>query len=88
MLFKLPLADQQFWMKDTCVSLDLAFASEDGVILGTIVRAHAFDESLLGIGQNSRYVLEVPGGTFERAHVHAGDRLGLPAVVRQQAIQE
>jgi uncharacterized membrane protein (UPF0127 family) len=75
--FPQPLA---FWMKNTYLSLDLAFIGEDGSVLN--VAEHAKPLSLVPIESvgDAIAVLEVLGGTAQRIGLKAGDRVALPGL--------
>jgi uncharacterized membrane protein (UPF0127 family) len=64
MLFVFPIASRLgFWMRDTGVPLDLAYARADG----TIVEVHAlvpYDETPVVAGEPVVYALEAVAGTF------------------------
>ena len=66
------------WMKNTLISLDMAFIDEDGVIRR--IAAETTPRSLESIpsGAPVLAVLEVDGGTFERLGVKAGDKVRHP----------
>ena len=66
-----------FWMKDTHVDLDIAFAGADFVVI-EIRRMTA--ESLERVRPEGRYryAVEAPAGWFEAHGVAAGDLLRLP----------
>jgi uncharacterized protein len=66
-----------FWMKDTLVPLDIAFADDAGVIVAilTMEPCEADPCPTYDPEVTYTYALEVPAGWFERAGVEAGDRL-------------
>jgi uncharacterized protein len=78
MLFAFPDdRDGGFWMKDTLVPLDIAFAEADGTIVA-IEHMVPCDEDPCPTyepGATYRVALEVPGGWFEERGVEVGDRL-------------
>jgi uncharacterized membrane protein (UPF0127 family) len=64
MLFVFPWADQQsFWMRDTHIPLDVAFADVHGKILNIEAGNPLSERKILSQGP-SMYVLEVPKGWF------------------------
>lgn len=72
-------ADAQpgFWMRDTVVPLDLAYATADG----RIVETHALeplDEMRVFAGQPIRFALEARRGTFATHGIGIGDRIAVP----------
>jgi uncharacterized membrane protein (UPF0127 family) len=66
-----------FWMRNTYISLDIAFARSDG----EIVKIHQMPpltlESFPSI-EPARFALEVKAGTFARLGIQEGDRLIIP----------
>lgn len=79
MLFLFP-SDRRlsFFMRDTQVPLDLAYATADG----RIVEVHElapFDERSVVAAQPVRYALEAARGTFARHGIGVGDRIEIPA---------
>lgn len=76
MLFVFPAASvHAFWMRNTLLSLDMIFISDDGLVVGIVERAQPLTETLRDVGQPSRYVLEVNGGWCAAHGVKAGDRV-------------
>jgi uncharacterized membrane protein (UPF0127 family) len=72
-------ADQvlAFWMKNTSLSLSVAYLSSDG----TIREIHDLEpRSLAAVTseRSVRYALEVPRGWFDRVGLKVGDRFELP----------
>jgi len=64
MLFVFPWADQQsFWMRDTHIPLDIAFADVHGKILNIEAGQPLSEKRMLSQG-SAMYVLEVPRGWF------------------------
>ena len=80
MLFVFPLDTRpEFWMRDTVVSLDLAFVESDGLVAET----HAMeplDETLVQPAAPVRYALEVRGGVFDARGIGPGTVVDLDAV--------
>jgi len=78
MLFLFPApAFLSFYMRDTYVALDLAYATADG----TIVEVHdlvPLDLTPVLSGQPVQYALEVPAGTLQALGVGPGSVLTLP----------
>jgi uncharacterized membrane protein (UPF0127 family) len=56
-----------FWMKNTCIPLDMLFIAGDGTIVGVIEEAPVLNEELLSIPCAASFVLEVNAG-FTRHH--------------------
>ncbi len=69
-----------FWMRNTLISLDMIFASEDGVIQNVHAKAVPLDETPIYGGENIKYVLEINGGLAARLGIKAGDALQHPAI--------
>jgi len=69
-------ADQRlaFWMKNTSLSLSLAYISSDGAIR-EIVDLEPNSLEARGSERSVRYALEAPRGWFERAGVKVGDKV-------------
>lgn len=66
-----------FYMRDTIVALDLAYARADG----TIVELHdllPLDETVVFSGEPIGLALEVPAGTLAAEGVDVGDRIVVP----------
>jgi uncharacterized protein len=78
MLFAFPDdRDGGFWMKNTLVPLDIAFADAEGNIVA-IEQMVPCDEDPCPTyepGTEYRVALEVPGGWFEERDVEVGDQL-------------
>lgn len=85
MLFRLEeRTDQQFWMHNTCIPLDLIYVDEDGLVVGIVENAPTLDDGPRGVGCPSRYVLEVNAGWSRRHGVKAGQRMTIPPEARSQ----
>ena len=66
-----------FWMKNTSLSLSIAWIGSDGVIKG-ISDLVPFSLASVSSERSVRYALEAPQGWFGRAGVKVGDQLELP----------
>lgn len=69
-----------FWMKNTLISLDIAYARMDG----TIVAIHTMPPLTLNTYSSfepAMFALEMKAGAFERLSVRVGDRISIPAEV-------
>ncbi|MFP4635081.1 MAG: DUF192 domain-containing protein, partial [Nitriliruptoraceae bacterium] len=66
-----------FWMKDTLISLDIAFAGRDGRIEAILTMLPCESDPCPTYDPQTAYVaaLEVPGGWFEDNDVEVGDHL-------------
>tara|TARA_Y100000592_G_scaffold25191_1_gene39667 strand:+ start:1198 stop:1617 length:420 start_codon:yes stop_codon:yes gene_type:complete len=77
MLFVFPWADQQsFWMRDTHIPLDVAFADPRGKILNIETGQPLSERRMLSQG-SAMYVLEVPKGWFAFRGLGPGSILSL-----------
>ncbi len=75
-IFKEP-QELTFWMRNTLIPLDIAFAGADGVILN-IHQAKPLDESIQYRSAGSaKYVIETNQGWFSRHGIQPGDRVVL-----------
>jgi uncharacterized membrane protein (UPF0127 family) len=71
---------QSFWMRNTCIPLDLMFIAEDGFIAGILENVPILNDERRAIGCKTSYVLEVNAG-WSRAHgVKAGQKVRLPDI--------
>jgi uncharacterized membrane protein (UPF0127 family) len=69
---------QSFWMRNTCIPLDMMFIGEDGFIAGILENVPTVNDDRRSIPCPVSYVLEVNAG-WARAHgVKAGQRVALP----------
>lgn len=62
----------RFWMKNTCISLDMLFIDHDGLIVGIEENVPTMNERTYQVGCPSQYVLEVNAGWARRHGVRAG----------------
>lgn len=82
MLFSYP--EEQvlsFWMKNTCLALDLLFVNADGVITGILRQVPPWNQASRSIPCPSAHVLEVRAGFTETYGITPGQRIvidGLP----------
>jgi uncharacterized protein len=67
-----------FWMRNTCLSLDMIFATQDGFIAGIIENVPILNDKSQSIKCSVNYILEVNGGWARRNGVFAGQRIVLP----------
>lgn len=82
MLFKLPRRVQQFWMRNTCLSLDMLFIDDDGAIVGILENVPPLNDEPRGIGKPTSYVLELASGAVAKFGLQVGQHLEIPAAVR------
>jgi uncharacterized membrane protein (UPF0127 family) len=68
MLFKfVDIRVRAFWMKNTCIPLDMLFIADDGTIAGIVEQIPTLNEAERTIPCPARYVLEVNAG-YCRSH--------------------
>jgi len=75
-----------FWMKDTPLALDIAFADETGRIL-QIERMEPFSETAHVSRSPVRYALEVPAGWFAEHRIAPGAVLVLSESIRRVPVE-
>jgi len=66
-----------FWMKNTLIPLDMIFITSDGRIAGIRANTTPLSTASVGVGQPTRFVLEVPGGYAARRGIAPGDQIEL-----------
>lgn len=72
MLFVFPTVEERsFWMKDTRVSLDVAFFDEAYRVIG-IMQLEALDETVVDSGAPTAFALEVRKGWFGEQGIELG----------------
>ena len=67
-----------FWMKNTCLPLDMLFLDEDGTIVGLLENVPTLNLEGRAVGCPSSYVLEMNAGWARRHGVKAGQKITLP----------
>ncbi len=72
--------DHAFWMRNTCIPLDMLFVDELGTIVGILEDVPILNEEPRSVGRLSSYVLEVNGGWCRRHGVRAGQKLLFPTL--------
>lgn len=83
MLFRLgERRDHAFWMHNTCMSLDMLFVDDDGLIVGIVEGATPLNDASRSVGCPSSWVLETNAGWCRRHGVRAGQKMGIPAAAR------
>ncbi len=68
----------QFWMKNTCIPLDMIFISDAGVIVGIEENTPTLSTATFGPACPARYVLEVNAGWARKHGLRPGLRVTLP----------
>ena len=80
MLFVFPWSEQQsFWMRDTHIPLDVAFADMHGKILNIESGSPMSERKMLSQGP-AMYVLEVPKGWFNLNGLGAGSMIDVQSI--------
>jgi uncharacterized protein len=82
MLFKMKNEVHTFWMHNTCMSLDMLFLDETGVVLGILDRVPPLNDDRRSIGIASTYVLELVAGYASRHGITKGSKLEIPSGVK------
>jgi uncharacterized membrane protein (UPF0127 family) len=68
-------AERVFWMKNTCLTLDMLFLSKEGIIVGVVEHVPTLNEAPRTVPCKATHVLEVNAG-WTRAHgVRPGQRV-------------
>lgn len=92
MLFVFDRSERQsFWMKNTYIPLDMIFIDEEGVVVGIVENAEPQTTTSRRVDKDSRYVLEVAGGTSRRLGIAAGSKVrfeGVPGHPAKAASRE
>lgn len=78
MLFSFPdRRRRSFWMKNTCISLDMLFIDRDGTIVGILENVPTLNLRPRGVPCPAAYVLEVNAGWTRSHGVFAGQHLDI-----------
>jgi uncharacterized membrane protein (UPF0127 family) len=67
----------RFWMKNTCIPLDMIFIAEDGVIVGIEENAPTLNEDTYTPNCPAKYVLEMNAGWARKHGVKAGQKAAI-----------
>jgi len=70
-----PPREIAFWMKDTCVPLDMIFVRNDGTIIKVVQETKPLDLTPISSDGEIGSVLEIKGGEARRMGLKAGDKL-------------
>jgi uncharacterized membrane protein (UPF0127 family) len=68
----------EFWMKNTCIPLDMIFISDKGVVVGIEENTPTLSTATFGPSCPARFVLEVNAGWARKHGVRPGMRVDLP----------
>jgi uncharacterized protein len=71
-----------FYMRNTLISLDIIFITRDMTVAGVAANAVPRTETLLNVGKQSLYVLEVNAGWARKHQVAAGTKVRFDRVMR------
>ena len=72
--------EHPFWMRNTCIPLDMIWIDSDGIIVGILENVPTLNTDSRSVGCPSSLVLEMNAGWARRHGVRAGQRLVLPAL--------
>ena len=70
----------EFWMKNTLIPLDIAFANREGEIMYVNRNAQPLSQKIIHGGTNIQYVLEVNAGMSKELNLYKGARLNHPKI--------
>jgi uncharacterized protein len=73
---------QAFWMRNTCLPLDMFFIDEDETIVGIVENVPVLNEEERKVSCPSRYVLETNAGWARSHGVRPGQHVVLPSAMR------
>jgi uncharacterized protein len=73
-------AIQSFWMRNTCIPLDLLFIDREGFVAGIVENAPTLNDESRSIDCPVPYVLEVAAGWSRKHGVTAGQRVEIEGV--------
>jgi uncharacterized protein len=68
---------RSFWMRNTCLPLDMLFIAGDGTLLGILEQVPPMNDAPRTVPCPAMHVLEVPAGWSRRHGVVPGQRLSL-----------
>ena len=69
-----------FWMKNTSIPLDIAFADRTGRVVRLVSHTIPFDVKLIEGGENIQYVLEINAGMSNEFNLFEGSKLEHPRI--------
>jgi uncharacterized membrane protein (UPF0127 family) len=82
MLFVFPVEkDNQFWMKNTFVSLDMVFVGSNLKVVGIVSSATPGSLKKLGVSKPSKYVIEVVAGYADKNNLSAGSKFVIDGIL-------
>jgi uncharacterized membrane protein (UPF0127 family) len=68
-----------FWMRNTCLPLDMLFVDDDGLIVGILENVPTLNDQERTVGCASTKVIETNAGWSRRHGVRAGQHVKIPA---------
>jgi len=68
-----PPQEITMWMKNTYISLDMVFITQDGIVLRVAQGTEPFSEAIISSNGDAAAVLEVIAGTAQRLGIKPGD---------------
>jgi uncharacterized membrane protein (UPF0127 family) len=66
---------RSFWMKNTCIPLDMLFIDRQGTIVGILEQVPTLNLASRGVRCGAQHVLEVNAGWTRRHGVFAGQKI-------------
>ncbi len=77
MLFIFPEQSRKIsmWMKNTYISLDMIFITEDKTVVGVLENIPILNNTRRTIEEEAKYLLEVNAGTAKRLGIEKGSRM-------------
>lgn len=82
MIFVFPDSrERSFWMRNTLISLDIAYVNEKKVIISTSTMK-ARDETGVPSKGSAMYAIEMKHGAFQRLGIKKGQTVGIPKDVK------
>jgi uncharacterized membrane protein (UPF0127 family) len=68
-------SERAFWMRNTCIPLDMLFISKDLTILGIVEQVPPMNEAARGIPCPAAHVLELNAGWARRHGLEPGQKI-------------
>lgn len=69
------MGNEEFWMKDTLIPLDLVFVNDSMKVVHIIENAPPGSTELLSSPEPFMFVLEIAGGTVQNKGIKSGDKV-------------
>tara|TARA_B100000035_G_C20852837_1_gene488220 strand:- start:92 stop:535 length:444 start_codon:yes stop_codon:yes gene_type:complete len=78
MLFIFPYPDLvNIWMKNTFLSLDIVFISEENIIVDIVKEALPLSEKIYTSKLVTKYILEINSGLIRKLDINIGDKVNI-----------